>query len=363
MNINVSLFILFLISIIIFRLVKGLNDANKYPLRYFIAHIMCNFLMMFLGVIYLLEFLPFPIAVNALIKYLGLILLALYSESIFNNRKAKLSKLFSFLFIVNVFIFVCNHLGHRFLAPKTDKIVMFFFNKGILLSSYRDFSVFFVLTTFITIVLILKRFLDNCKNLEVQNKKQTVFKNYFIFYCGLIMFNLFAVAILKIFLQEFTYKNSLITMINLCYWFELLFLIVMQKKLNSIIKLNFWVEDNVSGNPKKDQIHNLSRLLISKKLFLEPDFSLNKMVYHSRLSVLEIRSTLKNSEHKNFKTFLNHHRVNHATKLIDEGYLYKNSLYSLSLAAGFNSSQTFFRVFKDIQKKSPTKYSLEKNEA
>ena len=69
------------------------------------------------------------------------------------------------------------------------------------------------------------------------------------------------------------------------------------------------------------------------------------------------------AEHKNFKTFLNHHRVNHATKLIDEGYLYKNSLYSLSLAAGFNSSQTFFRVFKDIQKKSPTKYSLEKNEA
>lgn len=104
-------------------------------------------------------------------------------------------------------------------------------------------------------------------------------------------------------------------------------------------------------------LKHITKILTSKKLFLDPEFSLAKMQLHSKLSAEKIRSFIKTSNFKNFKNFINHHRIEYAVVLIDRGYLDKHTINSLSIDSGFKSPVTFFRSFKDINKKTPLNYS------
>src|SRR6056300_188764 len=98
--------------------------------------------------------------------------------------------------------------------------------------------------------------------------------------------------------------------------------------------------------------------MISQNLFLDRDFSLSKMQFYSNLNARDIRNAIKNSKFQNFRALVNYHRINKAVSLIDNGYLKKHTLNSLSVESGFNSTQTFFREFKKQKKQTPLIYSL-----
>ena len=108
---------------------------------------------------------------------------------------------------------------------------------------------------------------------------------------------------------------------------------------------------------ENETLKHMTQILISKKLFLEPDFSLSKMQFHSNLSAEKIRSSIKASNFDNFKDFINYYRIAHAVALIDRGYLAKQTINSLSIDSGFKSPVTFFRSFKNQKKQTPLAYS------
>ena len=81
------------------------------------------------------------------------------------------------------------------------------------------------------------------------------------------------------------------------------------------------------------------------------------MQFHSKLSAEKIRSFIKTSNFNNFKNFINHYRIEYAVALIDRGYLEKHTINSLSVDSGFKSPVTFFRSFKNINKKTPLNYN------
>lgn len=101
--------------------------------------------------------------------------------------------------------------------------------------------------------------------------------------------------------------------------------------------------------------------MLADTLFLNPEFSLSKLVFHANLSEKQIRDILKASEYENFKSFLNYHRIQYATSQIDAGYLNKHTIDSLSKDSDFNSHQPFFRAFKAIKNQTPLAYSLQKD--
>ena len=65
---------------------------------------------------------------------------------------------------------------------------------------------------------------------------------------------------------------------------------------------------------------------------------------------------MKNEKGLGFKEYINGFRVKYSMKLIGEKYLLRHSVIALSQASGFNSPQTFFRVFKKINKITPAEY-------
>jgi len=65
---------------------------------------------------------------------------------------------------------------------------------------------------------------------------------------------------------------------------------------------------------------------------------------------------VKNEKGLGFKEYINGFRVKHSMKLIEEKYLLQHSVIALSQDSGFNSPQTFFRIFKKTNKVTPAEY-------
>jgi AraC-like DNA-binding protein len=140
---------------------------------------------------------------------------------------------------------------------------------------------------------------------------------------------------------------------------EFLFPFIIPGFLTSITKLNFSKLMGSSLAHENKALSHLTQVITSQKLFLQPDFSLAKMQFHSNVGAEAIRNAIRASHFDNFKAFLNHHRIVHAVALIDGGYLDKHTINSLSVDSGFKSPVTFFRAFKDQKKQTPLAYATQ----
>lgn len=99
----------------------------------------------------------------------------------------------------------------------------------------------------------------------------------------------------------------------------------------------------------------LDRLIVSQKLFLDPELSLSSLSKKLNTNDLYTSKAINTYANCNFNTYINTYRIEEARQLLeDEGQLLENKL--LSLKCGFQSYSTFFRVFKSLTGLSPTAY-------
>ena len=359
MTLSLSFFIILFLVIMTYRLMRSRTAHNKIYLSFFIGHVTLNFLICFLGLLLFMKLVVFPGMMPILLKQLSLILLLLFSKAIFLKTPPKVPKVIILIFLTSLTLFVCNFLGYRFLPPVPLGIKPGY-NTVSLTILYRDATVFTYFSSVIIGALIAYDLRAAMKRFKEQTNQSKAFVRYLTFYVSIIIFNLLFLISSQNYFKEHISAETLTILSRMLLMVEFLFPFIIPGFLSSITKLNFSELMGSDSAHENEALTHLTQVITSNKLFLEPDFSFAKMQYHSNVSADTIRNAIRESHFDNFKAFLNHHRVVHAVALIDEGYLAKHTINSLSVDSGFKSPVTFFRAFKDQNKQTPLAYSTQK---
>ncbi|MDA9056523.1 hypothetical protein N9K49_01580 [Flavobacteriaceae bacterium] len=360
MKITISLLLLIFLIVLVIHLRNSNTKQNKSYLSCFVAHVISNLVIGLIGLLSLANILPIPVEITPLVKYIGLLFLYLFSDAIFIKAKPRFPKIIvSFCFILFI-VFILNHFGFRLLEPRFNDRNFSYIENGTLTLLYRDYAVLYVVFSLITILMIIKKFMSGFKILEIKSSKIILFKRWFLLYLGIITLNLSLSVLVAIFLKGRFLNDLFSSIFQVLFLSEFLFISFSPKFLGYLPKLSIPKPVLKTSSHVSNDLKYLISKITSENLFLNPDLSLSKMAFHANLTDITIRVVLKNSKFRNFKYFVNFHRIKHACTLIDNDYLDKHTINSLSKECGYNSHQTFFRVFKELKIQTPLAYSIKR---
>ncbi len=122
--------------------------------------------------------------------------------------------------------------------------------------------------------------------------------------------------------------------------------------------------DNIDPEESEKCIRLLKDAMDARKLYLDPELTVNKLADHLAISPKLISAVLNGQLKKGFSGFINEYRVAE----VKDKMLHPNNshitLAGLALNSGFNSVATFQRVFKAEENMSPKEFlSLHKETA
>lgn len=353
---SITAFIIIFLCLIIYRIIILITAHNKIYLSFLIGHIALIVLICCIGII--AQLFEFSTIINILLKLLSLIFLFLFSQAIFLKTYPKVPKVIILIFLSSLALFVLNFLGYRFLQPVKSNII-FGYQLNTFLIFYRD-AVIFTCASCVTIwVIMMYKFRTALKLIKQQTKNSKLAIKFLTQYFYIIIFNFIFLISCQIFFNNNSTDDIAANIGRMLLIIEVLFFYIHPRFLNNIATLNFTMLTSSNLANDNEGLKHITQILTSKKLFLDPEFSLTKMQFHSKLSAEKIRSLIKVSNFNNFKSFINHHRIEYAMALLDRGYLDKHTINSLSIDSGFRSPVTFFRSFKNKNKQTPVAYITE----
>ncbi|MCC8361089.1 helix-turn-helix transcriptional regulator [Salinimicrobium sediminilitoris] len=99
--------------------------------------------------------------------------------------------------------------------------------------------------------------------------------------------------------------------------------------------------------------------LKKSKSYLNQSFTLTECAQELGMPSHHISYFLKSYYGLSFSSFKNNLRMDHAKKLIEDGYLQNNTIEALAGECGFASRTSFSKAFKNASDVSPSQYALE----
>ena len=105
-----------------------------------------------------------------------------------------------------------------------------------------------------------------------------------------------------------------------------------------------------------EDIKNKLDSLEKKKLFLDPNFDLNRCAQELKIPTHHLSYFLKQNLKLSFSSYKNSLRINEAKLLIAQGYLMTNTIDALAIICGFANRSSFSKVFKQVTDLSPGVY-------
>lgn len=118
------------------------------------------------------------------------------------------------------------------------------------------------------------------------------------------------------------------------------------------------IEDLKFGLDEQEVNSKLERLKESK-FYLNHSFSLTECARKLEMPSHHISYFLKQQYEMSFAAYKNSLRMDHAKKLIEDGYLQNNTIEALAGECGFASRTSFSKAFKNETDVSPSQYALD----
>ncbi|MHC1780474.1 MAG: helix-turn-helix domain-containing protein [Bacteroidales bacterium] len=119
------------------------------------------------------------------------------------------------------------------------------------------------------------------------------------------------------------------------------------------------------GVSYSDILERSDRLLDSKKLFLNENFSIDTLAREVGTNRTYLSRSIKHCRQENFAGYINRIKIEHAKRLINErteGICRKRQskqpldLEDIAIASGFGSRRSFVRCFRQIEGITPTQF-------
>lgn len=119
-----------------------------------------------------------------------------------------------------------------------------------------------------------------------------------------------------------------------------------------------------TSTAQKDLIGRLDQLMTMEQVYLESDLSIAMLA--QRLNIAEHQLRILINQHmrfRNFRTYLNHYRVQHAKALLSEPDAQARlSILNVAMDSGFGSLASFNRIFKQLVGQTPKEFRTSQNE-
>ena len=198
--------------------------------------------------------------------------------------------------------------------------------------------------------------------LDIQNKKQKIEEYNAKFRNLSIGISLLIIAIIVFFIYykklQSSYKSIVKESVKAMRYEEEN--IALEQKIKSIEKPKEEESDKSPNSftlEKGDDIfEEIQTLFKNEKLFVDPDFNLNKLAERLNSNRTYISNIINSKTGDSFVKFINTHRVNEAKKLLIDSNNKILTLDAIGKLAGFNSASTFNRVFKTETGVTPSFY-------
>ena len=341
--------------ILIIRILNGITIENKYQLKYLVCHFIFQIITVLNISLYISFNLKTPLLIVTISRVFVYIFFLLFLESIFKNEKTK----FKFIYVIPILILILtysiNASGIK-LFSFVDKMIcqenIMGFN-SIDFIGKDDFFVVFCVNIFLFTYLIFNKYLQilKCEILSDKNKKKLFdFLKYYFSMITIVSFS--TLLVLGLFLLNIKLPIAII-FIKLLGIFTVMFLIIKPKILIGIIHIKNSTELDQS---LKVLYHKIEFLFAQKNHFLNSKYTSATITTQTGIRSELVRKSIKLYSDMSVPMYINSHRINHAVKSIDEGYLKNYSMEALAESVGFRSQENFNRVFKLIKHCTPTEY-------
>jgi AraC-like DNA-binding protein len=103
----------------------------------------------------------------------------------------------------------------------------------------------------------------------------------------------------------------------------------------------------------------LLSVMVTERLFLDPELTVEKLGQHTQLSPRLISAVLNQHLHKNFNSFVNEYRIEEIKGRLTDLTHNHLTLTGIAFDCGFNSQATFQRTFKQLTGVSPGEYQAQ----
>ena len=129
--------------------------------------------------------------------------------------------------------------------------------------------------------------------------------------------------------------------------------------INSKIKIknnqHLLLKEKISSKIE-NYIFKLDTTLYNNSYFINSNFSMKDLALLLNVPISHLKYVFKYHSELSFSDYKKISRIQNSLKLINNNYLAKNTLESLSIKVGFSSYNPFFTCFKDVVGKSPHEY-------
>ena len=178
----------------------------------------------------------------------------------------------------------------------------------------------------------------------------------------IILIGYLVAIILRVFQLEFFNLSILFLIMSFLLIINLIILAATVFKQNRIIPLELILikEENDKSiknkiEIKQEDLEAIDNIMISKKLFLDYNFTINDLAAELNMPAYLLSKTINNGFNKTFFKYVNEFRIKHAKHLLVTTNI---KILAVALDSGFSNKASFHRTFKRMEGTTPYEYRL-----
>jgi len=365
----ITFFFLFLIVRLLFSIENIKYLSNKILLviflvlgfgfcRYFVINRVQDF--------YNLQ-LPLGVVSNSTIVCLTPFLFYLYVRTVIYDQRSFVKN-----DLIHLFVFVCFYIIYEF--PYSTDLYSgqevnpdyLFWSTYFRADHFPDWvsgsrSLLSIVYSFLTYRLLYKYFKSKSPSKQLKTIKKWLYTLTHIKFALTLLIVIFTV------LFTFLDRKSALSVESSMIIVSLVFLglaIFLNKNRNILYNIPVFMNPNNLSTQKIIEQVNLGELFTrfdheikTQELYLDNEFKLSWLSATLDIKAKHISLAISENGFENFSAYSNHFRIEKAKELIKLGYLDDFSIDALASASGFKAVNSFYRIFKSVTGKTPSKYA------
>ena len=311
--------------------------------------------------------LPLIVVANSTIVCTTPFLFYLYVRTVLYDQKSFVKN-----DLIHLFVLVCFYIIYEFpystdlYSGQEDNPDYLFWSTYFRANYFPDWvsasrSLLSIVYSFLTYRLLYKYFKTKSLSKQLKTIKKWLY--------SLTHIKLTLTVLIVVFTVLFTFldRKSALSVESSMIIVSLVFLglaIFLNKNRNILYNIPVFMNPNNLSTQKIIEQVNLGELFTrlnheikTQELYLDNQFNLSWLSATLDINAKHISLAISENGFENFSAYSNYFRIEKAKELIKLGYLEDFSIDALASASGFKAVNSFYRIFKSVTGKTPSKYA------
>ena len=311
--------------------------------------------------------LPLIVVANSTIVCTTPFLFYLYVRTVIYDQKSFVKN-----DLIHLFVLVCFYIIYEFpystdlYSGQEDNPDYLFWSTYFRADHFPDWvsgsrSLLSIVYSFLTYRLLYKYFKSKSPSKQLKTIKKWLY--------SLTHIKLALTVLIVVFTVLFTFldRKSALSVESSMIIVSLVFLglaIFLNKNRNILYNIPVFMNPNNLSTQKIIEQVNLGELFTrlnheikTQELYLDNQFNLSWLSATLDIKAKHISLAISENGFENFSAYSNYFRIEKAKELIKLGYLDDFSIDALASASGFKAVNSFYRIFKSVTGKTPSKYA------